>query len=62
MMTNDRKANMSILDEYRKTYDAIQSAVRGRKLDPQTIMLMRLSFRLGSLYKILEQIWFKQEE
>ncbi len=62
MMTNDRKANMSILDEYRKTYDAIQSAVRGRKLDPQTIMLMRLSFRLGSLYKILEQIWFKQED
>ncbi len=62
MMTNDRKANMSILDEYRNTYDAIQSAVRGRKLDPQTIMLMRLSFRLGSLYKILEQIWFKQED
>ena len=62
MMTNDRKANMNILDEYRKTYDAIQSAVRGRKLDPQTIMLMRLSFRLGSLYKILEQIWFKQED
>lgn len=62
MMTNDRKANMSILDEYRKTYDAIQSAVRGRKLDQQTIMLMRLSFRLGSLYKILEQIWFKQED
>ena len=62
MMTNDRKANMSILDEYRNTYDAIKSAVRGRKLDPQTIMLMRLSFRLGSLYKILEQIWFKQED
>lgn len=61
-MTKDRKADISILDEYRKTYDAIQSAVRGRKLDPQTIMLMRLSFRLGSLYKILEQIWFKQEE
>lgn len=61
-MTKDRKADMSIMAEYRKTYDAIQSAVRGRKLDPQTIMLMRLSFRLGSLYKILEQIWFKQEE
>lgn len=61
-MTKEQKAEKSIQDEYRRTFDALQTAVCGRTLDQRTLMLMRLSFRLGSLYKILEQIWFRGED
>ena len=40
-MTKEQKAEKSIQDEYRRTFDALQTAVCGRTLDQRTLMLIR---------------------
>ena len=66
-MTETERSKRDLNHEYKLIYDAINSTLDRlprlqKHVQEKVELLMRLSFRLGSLYKILEQIWFKQEE